>query len=240
MADDLIEHFERIKWARWQTGILNRWVKYFERSKPYELRYKPDEIGWMTEVWAHATQEKHSPIQIQAGVIIHELRSTLDALVCSLAWRNNKDPGTSTYFPICHEKQAFYERAAKGKIRLISDTDKALIESLEPWSGGNDWLYSLHKADNIRKHQRLLLTGSLSQGVGFFASTGWGIGDLVPGTGNLADGVLVLKAEIVNHLKIDVNVKVCFSEPAFISGKQLVPVINKFADTVQSILEIFS
>ena len=41
-------------------------------------------------------------------------------------------------------------------IKGLPDAQRAIIETLKPYQGGNDPLFALHQLDIIRKHKRLL------------------------------------------------------------------------------------
>src|SRR4029077_417004 len=97
-------------------------------------------------------------ISVDAGVIVNSIRSSLDILAVVLAARNGFPNSKDTYFPICGSVNEFVDPRDGGlkKIQRLSAQDRAIIERLAPYQGGNDMLYALHQMDITRKHRRLL------------------------------------------------------------------------------------
>jgi hypothetical protein len=102
-----------------------------------------------------------------AGDAIQNLMSTLDHLayqiVCSDTADNPPKPDR-IYFPISDDA-AKYERIKRGKIEGARQETFDAIDTLKPYKGGNDLLWSLHKLNNIEKHRLLLTVGSQAAGV---------------------------------------------------------------------------
>jgi hypothetical protein len=68
-------------------------------------------------------------------------------------------PRPRTRFPISPSRADFFEgkHAGRKQIKRLSNADRAIIESLEPWRGGdNPLLIALHDIDIARKHRRLI------------------------------------------------------------------------------------
>lgn len=96
---------------------------------------------------------------ILVGDFVHNLRSVLDHIVWSLAGETNRRPLPE--WPI-HESEGpgadgFYPSGIM-KIRTLPAPAKIIIESLQPYNGGNQPLLNLQRLDNTDKHRRLLTT----------------------------------------------------------------------------------
>lgn len=235
MASDLQELKDRIEWARQSTIVLGAQIDGFLKDSAYSLEEKYDAESGYTELFVVKQKDPPRPLRIQAGVIIHELRATLDSLACQLAVRHYggcKD----TYFPISANRTVF-ETEGKRKIRKLSDADQATIVALEPYSEGNSLLFALHKADLIRKHQRLIMTGSNAGTARMFAHT---VSEFEGGMGGLVNDRLSLaRYRGENSFHLDVTVGLCFSEPDIIAQRPISPTLRDFTRLVEDIVNLF-
>ena len=94
---------------------------------------------------------------VLAGDFIHNLRSVLDHIVWALASDRERRPLPE--FPIYEHEgpgdNGFYP-AGIMKIRSLPPDAKVIIESLQPYKGGNQALLDIQRLDNTDKHRRLL------------------------------------------------------------------------------------
>lgn len=94
------------------------------------------------------------------GDLIHALHSALDYLVCSFVESVGKAPKTSHAFPIFSD-QTLYNRKAPQMLRYVPDQAINLIESLQPYHGGEGFaLGRLYELSIEEKHRALLLATS--------------------------------------------------------------------------------
>jgi hypothetical protein len=120
-------------------------------------------------------QPPHSH-SLVVGDCVHNLRSALDHIVFQLS-TNYSQPLTDAQvkhseFPIFNRRSRFHERTKKGdparasgfgKIEAVDPTAQAIIESMQPYRGGDYlWLMLLHELDRIDKHRRLILSAAAS------------------------------------------------------------------------------
>lgn len=95
---------------------------------------------------------------VEFGAYINVIRSSLDILATALAYRCNIPKPETMYFPIAKSAVAF----ARGKytganfVKGLPRTERDIIESLNPYQGGNEALWALHQLDIMRKHRRLI------------------------------------------------------------------------------------
>ncbi len=137
-------------------------------------------------------------------------------------------------------------------VLIVDDDDMDRHYFGELLSVNDDYCYQYQTADSlaqarqeVRKHNRFLLFG---QDMGTLVmgpeNEGWVLkGDQVCRIeyrgGNLKDGVFIAELAPNYHIPFTVKPLVCFSEPEFIQGKDLLAVMHDFCTLVQSTLEIF-
>lgn len=96
------------------------------------------------------------------GEIVHDLRSSLDHLVCALVRRQNANSKCANRsFPITNSGKEFADAVRKGSIRGVGRTARTLIESVQPYHAdkgryADDPLYVLHRMWVWDKHRTLL------------------------------------------------------------------------------------
>jgi hypothetical protein len=97
---------------------------------------------------------------VECGSYINTIRSSLDILATALATRHGLGGNREipVYFPIAENEKAFRSNGYKGHqfVNALPNVERALIESIKPYQGGNPPLWHLNRLDNMRKHQRLL------------------------------------------------------------------------------------
>lgn len=92
-----------------------------------------------------------------AGDAVHNLRTALDHIVCTLIKRNNKAINTSTGFPI-HGNREKFEAGFKGKIAGCPENSFPLFEAVQAYPGGEgNNIWNLNMLDVADKHRELLL-----------------------------------------------------------------------------------
>jgi hypothetical protein len=158
MRDDLLEARAAVDWARAQVEVTQRRIEAWRESSPYGLLIDFDsEKG--KKVIKYIPTDLPVIINVEAGVIVNSIRSSLDILAVVLAARNGFPNSKDTYFPICGSVNEFLDPRNGGlkKIKRLSTQDRAIIKRLKPYQGGDDMLYALHQMDIMRKHRKLLV-----------------------------------------------------------------------------------
>jgi hypothetical protein len=153
MRDDLLEARAAVEWAIAQVEVTQRRIEAWRECSPYRLLIDFDsEKG--KKVIKYIPTDLPVIINVEAGVIVNSIRSSLDILAVVLAARNGFPNRKDTSFPICKSVNEFRSWGLK-KIKRLSPQDRETIERL--YDGGNDMLYALHQMDIMRKHRRLLV-----------------------------------------------------------------------------------
>ena len=162
MRDDLLDAKASVDWAVAQFEHLGRRLESWRNERSYSISEEPHpEMGKKLIRFSNIKMPPRI-LNAEVGAIINSLRSSLDVLVNTLA-KHNSPNGDScpkdTQFPISSSRDNFFigRHAGRKQIKRLSDTDRAIIESLEPWRGGNNpLLIALHDIDIARKHRRLM------------------------------------------------------------------------------------
>jgi len=105
--------------------------------------------------------------QLIAGDAIQNLMTTLDHLAYQVVCNDTGDAPPNPnwiYFPIADDA-AKYEAKKHGKMKGASQKTFDVIDTLKPYKGGNDLLWTLYRLNNIEKHRMLLTVGSQAAGV---------------------------------------------------------------------------
>ena len=101
------------------------------------------------EVWRYVAPDIPASFSVDAGAILHNLRSPLDQMLSTIALRTHNSPrGVS--FPFGRDQKEFEANLA-GQKKLSPDVHKA-IAIPKPYKTGNPLLYALHALNNPDKH----------------------------------------------------------------------------------------
>ena len=188
----------------------------------------------------------------RTGEIAYNLRSALDHLVWQLVLANAKNPGVWNAFPICQDEDE-YRRAAKGRLRGLTDRTQELIEGFQLYreNGGiGAHLWMLHSICNIDKHRHLNVVNVHSSATVSLE------GEVEPGLlpPGITDGLLLWDrlagTRHEDQVRIDVKVGVCFrddeleaSSPGYGSALEregmkrppVIPVLQSSLDAVDAV-----
>jgi hypothetical protein len=157
VRDDLVDAYAAVDWARGHIPVVEAQLDEWMNAPPFLLieELRPEEGRKYFKLEAN----RPFPNIANAGVgaIINSARSSLDLLASSLARRNGVARRRDIYFPFAKSFGHYSNptQIAKRK-KWLSAGDMAIIDSFQPYGGGNGLLYALHTLDNTRKHERLL------------------------------------------------------------------------------------
>jgi len=142
--------------ARILIQELKTRISDYTRIVPCNLLIAPHpEVEGKTVVVARVEGTIPEEIALIAGDVVHNLRTSLDHVVCCLVAENGQSMDDVS-FPFARSARYFKKSASK-KIRKIPTAAKILIKRLKPYRGGNDFLYCLHELDIRDKHRTLTL-----------------------------------------------------------------------------------
>ena len=132
---------------------------------------REDGQDWNAIVCTEVLQKPPAELGLVFGDTIHNFRTALDHLVCSLVEANGKTPTRSNQFPI---QVRTPDETAKKRIRRnlakLDPVARKRIKSIQPYlDPGADWseaLAALSLMDNDDKHQLVAPAVGLSDGTG--------------------------------------------------------------------------
>jgi hypothetical protein len=145
---------------------LERGISDYLASKPFELVEKEEPDTGALVVTVHIVRE--TPIEWSAlvGDAIHNARSALDHLAWQLVAVSGGVPEKSR-FPFKESRTKFGDElrsaipGTSAAIHAIRDQ----VRALEPWGGGDEKLWLLHRLDIVDKHRLLIPVASASRGI---------------------------------------------------------------------------
>ncbi len=153
----------KVERAKEHVGNLEMLVQGFLQSKPYEVVAHDDpETGKAFKV-----KVSHQPPLWWSGIVgdaVHNLRSSLDLLVCELVRSSGEPIYDYTGFPVAKTADGFKSRGL-GKVKGAPEAAVDLIKEAKPYKGGNEALWRLHRLDIADKHKLLIAVGSAYRSV---------------------------------------------------------------------------
>ncbi len=158
MLDDLLAPLAAHDWAKHQIPILRGKFENYTQQRPYHLDICDDPNTHEKLLVFRSLGAHDMPLDVEAGLLISALRTSLDLLFATLIRRNGKKPPRNRGFPPRQSVEEFNDAVQEIKEEnSLSDVELAQIKSLKPYERVNDIsLYVLAKLDNLRKHERLL------------------------------------------------------------------------------------
>jgi DNA repair protein RadC len=127
----------------------------FVKLKPYRDFVEPDpDTGEMVCTLRRVLDVPYPLAEVTADAI-NNMRHALDHAVCACAQLNGHAKVDDTYFPFGNDA-AHFESQLLRKTRRVPEAVKTLIRDYQPYPGGGDTLWALHKLCNADKHQTLI------------------------------------------------------------------------------------
>jgi hypothetical protein len=181
---------------------------------------------------------------VEVGAYINAIRSSLDILATSLAYRHGLPNPDKMYFPVVKSEAAFNCGNYNGStfVRNLPLTERGIIEGLKPYQKGNEHLWALHQLDIMRKHRRLI---DVEVRPLRFSMMGWGplSEDFTPiATGSMRVGekaVLGLIRKGAPKYNFEYKPLVAFNETGLVARKPVLATLIRFADLASGIIRQF-
>jgi hypothetical protein len=241
--------------ARRLASELSAEVEGFLSGEPYRLEASEEPNG---DLVYRVQVRAQPPIgwSVLIGDIVHNARSALDHLAYALVNKNGGTPDEHTYFPISDQPTGFGAKIRKS-LHGASKESKDVIRALEPWQGGDDILWRLHRLDIFDKHQLLVPVGAAHGGI-LVDTTFMGFkegddpvrippyqvlsGDRQYPLQDRAEVFRIMKAGREPRdgpIRTDYSVvfEVAFGEGAIVQGEPLVPTLGDMVEHVASVVE---
>lgn len=164
------------------------------------------------------------------GDAVHNLRAALDLLAVEIVARNGGNT-KNVYFPFADTAENLEEMIKRRNFHRASAEDQAAVRQLEPFTGGNNLLRSLHDLDIQDKHHSLIPHAALMSSPKISVK--------MDGNGNpvgFAEGTL--------ELEVDPDekpvVKFTFPEDSVFANEEVVAVLWQLEQHVSEIVDQFA
>ena len=126
----------KIEWATNSLRDLDVALAAFRQSKPYSLFTEYNTETGETVVRARLTSGIDTNIQRLVGLIVTDLRSALDYMVCELAMLTDGDNDRSgVEFPIARNQEEFEKATTQRKVKRLPLAVREAIGRLQPYHG---------------------------------------------------------------------------------------------------------
>ena len=241
MRDDLQDAQAAVDWAVAQTKILQRRIARWLDRGPYFAVTVPDCQPGRELVRVKQREPMPRAINIEAGAVIDMLRTSLDLLAVALAERNGHANPKDVSFPIAASLLEFIDplHGALKKIKRLAEADRAAIELLKPYPGGDDRICALHQLDLLRRQHPLVTVSARPRSMALIACGP----DAEPEylyAGKLEDGAALFRLPVGTNAKIDLRLEVAFNETTYANGRPVVTTLRDFANRAAEILARFA
>ncbi|HUI21280.1 MAG TPA: hypothetical protein VLZ74_09580 [Methylocella sp.] len=252
MDDDLQHAQASVDWAKSNLPTfqkrLNAWLHDNVRLA---IRHQPSDVPNDVVV----TEEKEPlplSFQVEAGIYLNAIRSSLDILAYSLANRHCQTFKDDAYFPIAASAAIFISgKGFKGYkfVQSLPAKERGIIESLKPYKGkaGNNTLCALHDLDILRKHARLLSVDTTTPRIFVVSGSRNALDAFIPihggwartGTGpnETTIGLIVKNAPHKPHIKF--TPQICLTETDYFPRREVITTLREFASLANSIINLF-
>ena len=135
----------------------------FIKSNPYKVATKRDPQSRNLIYYLSSVEQPGDNIATIVGDILQNLISALDHLAYQLVCigMGSNGPFRHVYFPIAGSVSE-YESQKSRKIEGMRPDAIRAIDTIKPYKGGNNLLWSLSKLNNIDKHRLIIKIGRAS------------------------------------------------------------------------------
>jgi hypothetical protein len=234
----------KLDWADRQINVLDAEIRGFLEEKPYAISIDSETEPGIRYYVMDQTGPIPDIISAGIGAVIAPQRESLDMLATALAKNNGATKPNDVYFPVCKSEAIFREAITSKKIRELSSLDRAIIESLKPYLGGNDLLYALHALNIKSKHHDLLTVfGNATQfGMGVKEGQGGGYIRRIavwPWNNSPYPGKPCVFFDADPQMELKVSVDVAFREVGPAHSQPVIETLREFSRLANSIISLF-
>lgn len=234
----------RLKIERAQAHIreVDFLIHTYLRRRAYRIAQKTDfDTG---KFGFEIALNEMPPIEISAflGDAIHNLRTALDHLISAVVAEEGGNL-ESSYFPFARDREDIEKMIAR-RAKDASEEAKQICREMQPYPGGNDALYGLHKADITDKHQSLIVASA----IGNFQyrllprSTGPDV-TVQTNISYLSKEAYFVPSpegrEFEHPFEIGLSIEIVFPENGPLGGYPVVATLNELLRIVQDVTRIF-
>jgi hypothetical protein len=259
----------KLERAREHISKLEALVEGFKQSNPYGV-ISYCELG--TGDLVFRVRASHQPPLWWSAILgdaIHNLRSSLDLLVCELVRAEGNEVELNTGFPVFRSATACANAFNPGPPRQVKGAPQPaidLIKAANPYNGANNAFWRLHQLDITDKHKLLVPVG-MTQGLivhdmGLILANNSDLADKLTTPQKLStppdlsipqrqfpleDGAEIYRVPARGrddlmtqmHMHPQFVFEVAFGEGEVVEGEPLYPTLHQLAHFVEGFTELF-
>jgi hypothetical protein len=158
----------KVERAKHHFSDLQTRHERFQENQPYRFvrNDEPDtgDLVYRVEV---LDQPRFSWWSAIAGDCVHNLRSSLDLLVCEMVRAEGNLVKKHTGFPVFRSAEAYANALKSGETRKVDGAPKCAVDLImksEPYEGSDNPFGMLHQLDIADKHRLLMTVGVAHEG----------------------------------------------------------------------------
>jgi hypothetical protein len=214
--------YSKVNRANRHIDELHSVIRRYIDTSPYKIGRKTDPQTGEVVYYLLEAPPIPEEMALIAGDVLQNLRSALDHLAWALVETNGCRPNERTCFPIMEGKPLTRDDKNRfdRKIEGMGQEAKDIIRSLNPYKGGNDDLWLLHRLNNIDKHRTIFTVGFAVRSI----STSYQQIGALPTfqTGPLENGSELFRENNQVSNKVDFIFDVAINEPGLIACEPLI------------------
>jgi hypothetical protein len=242
MPLDLNGCYAKIERAKKHIRDFDRERIFFLDADPYVVITKFNSEQNVTESILGPLPVMPNELSLMVGDAIQNLRSALDYLVAALVRSIGNEP-RFVYFPISETPEKYISES-EGKTKGMPQEAKQLIDSMEPYGGGNgNDLWYLHTLNNADKH-RLLMTvcANVGQQAIFTLSPGGNTFSTLVHAPGLKEGDVLgsVSGNSEGEQRINFTFDIAFGKPESIAGEPVLQTLKYMTFMVEHIVATFA
>lgn len=146
-----------------QIEEIDQAVQSFAASAPFEITSRVDAAA-DEQIWSFKLKTNLPPdISVQAGEVIHNLRSSLDQMLVETITHHDSGTEAGIEFPFGQTEEKF-ETSLKKQLKRLPQNAPEMIRAFRPFAGGDAYLWLLHRINRIDKHRPGLIAINAATG----------------------------------------------------------------------------
>lgn len=233
----------KVQRAHEHISNLDAKIREFMAGEPYTTIRDVDDDGLHEAIKIRLNRDIPEDFPELAGDALNNLRSALDLLACDLAIDNGHTDTKGVYFPFARDAKEFELPAIHRKIQKLSPADQLTICGLNPYEGGDRFLWRLNGLRNLDIHSGLLEPCAILRHItidldapanaAMLAAPQW---DSLKKKMIFATGPTGFEFDGKAYPAF----RVAFSHPRFSQGEDAVALLQEFENTVKTIINRFA
>jgi hypothetical protein len=172
----------------------------------------------------------------------------LDHLAWQLVGAGGGTPNKDTYFPVIMPSpkatQQYASALGRGEIKRMRPGAEDALRAVQPFISGDATLGILHELDIVDKHRLLIMAVSSMDKWGVDVKEGLTLWFEENRYFPLQNGYEIVNIPTSTYLRqqqqdFQLGIDIAFGKPEIAEGNLVLPTLNKFADSVDSIVTRF-